>query len=418
MDHGTPLNRPEILAPAGNFDRLETALSYGADAVYLGGEEFNLRAQGRGFSREELRMALERAHAEQARVYYCLNILAQDRHLARIRDDLAGLAEMEPDGLIVADPGVLELARETAPGLPIHLSTQANTSNASSVRFWQRQGVRRVNLARELDLKAIRAIRENVPDMELEVFVHGAVCMALSGRCLMSAYLNRRSANLGVCTHACRFDYAVTGLCLEERKRPGRPVWDVVEGQPYTKILASEDLCLVKHLNWFVKNRIDALKIEGRMKTAVYLAQVLDVYVTALSDLAAGAFRPGLYLRELAQASTRALGTGMTLPRNRILLRPGDQDQSCPVVAQVREPFGDKAWTVQAKSRWESARALQILVPGLERPVLGPGDYGLETPWGDELKVVHSGQEALLRCDHPDLARWRLLRLAPSSYEP
>jgi len=407
------LTRPEILAPAGNLERLETALCYGADAVYLGGEDFNLRAQGRGFSWQELRMALERAHAEQARLYYCLNILAQDRHLDRIRDHLAILAEMEPDGLIVADPGILDLAREIAPGLPIHLSTQANTSNTAAVLFWQRQGVRRVNLARELDLKSIRAIRKQAPGMELEVFVHGAMCMALSGRCLLSAYLNQRSANLGLCTHACRFDYAVTGLCLEERKRPGQAVWEVVEDQPYTKILASEDLCLVKHLNWFVKNRIDGLKIEGRMKTAVYLAQVLDVYATALGDLRAGTFRPGLYLRELAPASTRPLGTGMTLPRNRILLRPGDQAQECPIVAQIREPHGDKAWTVQVKSRWESGKALQILVPGLERPVLRPGDYGLETPWGEEMKVVHSGQDALLRCDHPDLGRWRLLRLAP-----
>ena len=407
------MNSPEVLAPAGNFERLETALCYGADAVYLGGEDFNLRAQGQGFSREELARARKRTRAEGVRLYYCLNILARDIHLPLIRDQLEILADMDLDGLIIADPGVLALARERAPEIPIHLSTQANTSNAASVLFWQRQGVRRVNLARELDLKSIRTIRNTAPEMELEVFVHGAMCMALSGRCLMSAHLNQRSANLGLCTHPCRFEYTVTGLALEERQRPGQPVWEVLDGQPYTRILASEDLCLVKYLAWFVKNRIDALKIEGRMKTSLYLAQVLDVYVTALADLEAGTFRPRTYLQELAQASTRPLGTGMTLHRNRILFQPEKKAGTYPVLAQIGERVRDSVWTVRVKSRWEASNPVHILVPGLERPLLGPGGYGLEGPSGDRLELVHSGQEARLRCDHPDLAPWRLLRLAP-----
>ncbi len=413
MGHRTDLNRPELLAPAGNFERLETALCYGADAVYLGGEDFNLRAQGHGFSWDELCLARKRTREHQVRLYYCLNILAQDRHLARIREDLSRLAGMDLDGLIVADPGVLDLARDMAPTVPIHLSTQANTSNASSVLFWQRQGVRRVNLARELNLPSIRTIRSRAPDMELEVFVHGAMCMALSGRCLMSAHLNQRPANLGLCTHPCRFEYKVTGVALEERRRPGQPVWEVVRGQPYTRLLASEDLCLVKYLAWFARNGIDALKIEGRMKTSLYLAQVLDVYVTALKDLHAGTFRPGTYLQELAQASSRALGTGLTLPRKRIFHQPGEVSEPRPVLAQLGQGRREAEWPVRVKSRWESSKPVHILVPGLERPRLSPGDYVLESPSGARLDVVHSGQEARLRCDHPQLATWRLLRLAP-----
>ncbi len=399
---------PELLAPAGNMEKLETALYYGANAVYLGGPELSLRAASTGFSPEQLTKAVKLAHAWQAKVYYTLNILAWERHLDHVRTELELLGECQPDGLIIADPGVFTLAKEIVPRIPIHLSTQANTSNSLSVRFWQEQGARRVNLARELDKTALAAARAAAADMELEVFVHGAMCMAVSGRCLMSFYLNDRLANHGLCSHPCRFDYRPTAFRVEERQR-GEEVWEVEQRGDFTHIFGAEDLCLLPCLPELVELGLTSLKIEGRMKTSSYLAPVVDVYRTALDTLGAGKpfdFQAGM--AELSKTTTRPLGSGFFWPERKIFARP---DATRPqIVARILEPARRGAWLVSVKSPWTAGSGLEVLLPGLRRFCLGDGDYGLENKKGERLEKAHPGTEVFLRCDLPELEPYQFLR--------
>ncbi|MFO7878021.1 MAG: peptidase U32 family protein [Desulfovermiculus sp.] len=405
-------NRPELLAPVGNPERLDTAITYGADAVYLGGPDLNLRAQSIGFSGPELDLALEKAHASNRRVYYCVNILPRPDQMPLVQDHLRTLADRPIDALIAADPGVVLLARDLLPHIPVHLSTQANTANAQAAGFWQSQGVTRVNLARELDFKGIRAIRRAEPHLELEVFVHGAMCMAVSGRCHMSAYLTQRSANQGRCTHPCRFQYRT--ISLEEAERPGESTWDLALGQEYSSVLASEDLALIDFVPWLVKAGLDSLKIEGRMKTSSYLAQVVDVYATALADVRAKTFRPRLYWQELKLATSRPLCTGFFLPgRRKRLFTPAQNQPQAPVLAKITQAAGESAWRVSVRHKWNAEQAVQILVPGLGRPEISPASYKLETLTGNQTEVLHSGQEGILRSEHPDLRPGFMLRLRP-----
>jgi len=407
---------PELLAPAGTPERFHTVLTYGADAVYLGGHELNLRAKARNFGRGELEQALLTAHGNKRHLYYCLNALPREGELRVLHSCLEELEGLNLDGIIAADPGVVSETLRRLPQIPVHLSTQANTSNSLAVRFWQSMGVRRINLARELSLKEIRTIRQSNPDVELEAFIHGAMCLAVSGKCLLSSYLNGRSANRGECTHPCRFDYRILGMALEERLRPGGPLWEAWEEEGATSLLASDDLCLFPFLAWFVNNRIDGLKIEGRMKTSSYLAPVVDVYSTALRDLGQGRFRPSLYARELLLTASRPAGTGFFLPggRRRRLLAP-ESGYGQPVVAKLLRREGEAKWLISVRYRWKAAENVEILVPGLSRPVLQSGAYRLESEEGHALETVHSGMQACLRADHPDLREGFLLRLAGSS---
>lgn len=412
-----PKPLPELLAPAGNPDKLATALAYGADAVYLGGRALSLRAKTEGFSFPELCSAVELAHGKGAKVYFALNLLAREEHLAGVEAYLEELADIAVDGVIIADPGIAAMARRRAPHIPIHISTQANTSNSAAAAFWRDLGARRVNVARELGASRIRAMVAKVPDLEFEVFVHGAMCMAVSGRCLLSAHLTDRSGNLGQCTHPCRYDYAVTAVRLEERLRPGRDTWEIRCGGEFSQVMAAEDLCLVKYLQWFRQNGIKSLKIEGRMKTPSYLAQVTDVYRTALDDLAAGAFRPGLYLEELQQLATRPLSTSFFTPEP-VTLRPAlSRELTKNVVGRLVEPAGNDGWIMDVKHRFETDAPLEILLPGLRRPVLRPGDYGVENDEGLGLDTAHGGMRVTLRCGHPDLKPGLFLRAAhPEAY--
>ncbi len=276
--HQPPL--PELLAPAGSFDKLATAIHYGADAVYLGGKAYGLRARAANFEDEPLRQAIEYAHNHRVKVYVTVNIFAHNRDLAGVEPYLLFLRDAGADGLIVTDPGILDLAVRRVPELPIHLSTQANVTNAASARFWQRQGVRRLNLARELGLGEIQAIRE-ATGVELEVFVHGALCISYSGRCMLSSYFTGRSANQGDCAHPCRYSYR-----LVEEKRPGQ-YFPVEEDDRGTYIFNSRDLCLLFRLPELIGGGVDAIKIEGRMKSVGYVGAVVRLYRLALDWLAA-----------------------------------------------------------------------------------------------------------------------------------
>ncbi len=272
---GTALKIPELLAPAGNMEKLITAIHYGADAVYLGGNNYSLRASAGNFTNQEINKAVTYAHEREVKVYIALNIFAHNRDFKQFTEHLRSLQDTGADGLIVADPGILLLCKETIPDMPVHLSTQANVTNSHSVRFWTSQGVRRINLARELGLEEIREIRQGT-DTELEVFVHGALCISYSGRCMLSNYLTGRNANQGTCAHPCRYSYA-----LVEEKRPG-VYFPVEEDKRGTYIFNSRDLCLLGRLPELVAVGVNTIKIEGRMKSMGYVGAAVRIYRAAL----------------------------------------------------------------------------------------------------------------------------------------
>ena len=410
-------NFPELLAPAGNAEKLDTALAYGADAVYLGGPTMNLRAPDAGFSWDELTRAVVRVREAGVKAYICLNALPGQLRMPMMREALEHIADMSgtarPHALIVADPGVLALARRRLPDMPLHLSTQANTANAEAAAFWAGAGASRVNLARELSLRDMadmaRELREIKPGVELEMFAHGAQCMAISGRCLLSAHLTGRSANLGLCTHPCRFKYKPTAMRLEESARPGRDTWVVVEGEEHTAIFAAEDLCLIQYAAWAARTGIAALKIEGRMKSGGYLAHAVDAYATALADLRTGTSRPQAYLRELANTASRPLGTGFFLPGDRRVIYP-EAEAPRPVLARVVRRTGDDAWELAIRHRFDTDQPFCVMHPGLKRPQVAAGDYALENAKGLRLDTAHSGITATLRTQSPHIREKLYLR--------
>lgn len=274
------MSRPiELLIPASSLEVLKTAVIFGADAVYIGGEAFGLRAKAKNFSMEEMKEGIEFAHALDVKVYVTANILAHNDDLEGVREYFEELREIKPDALIIADPGVFEIAKEVCPEIERHISTQANNTNYATYNFWYRQGASRVVSARELSLKEIKEIRERIPeDLEIETFVHGAMCISYSGRCLLSNYFTGRDANQGACTHPCRWKYAVV-----EEKRPGEYL-PVYENERGTYIFNSKDLCMIEHIPELIDAGIDSFKIEGRMKTALYVATVARTYRKAIDD--------------------------------------------------------------------------------------------------------------------------------------
>ena len=308
--NGPGIQMPELLAPAGSFEKMATAIHYGADAVYCGGKKYSLRAHAGNFSEKELGKAVKYAHANSVKLYVTVNIIAHQDDLLGLEKYLLYLQDIEVDGIIVSDPGILTLTKQTIPGIPIHLSTQANVTNPLNARFWEAQGVSRLNLARELSLAEIVQIR-NVLDFgtQIEIFVHGALCISYSGRCLLSCYFTGRDANRGECAHPCRYRYA-----LLEEKRPGQ-YFPVEEDKYGTYIFNSKDLCLLNKLPQLVRSRIDSLKIEGRMKSVHYVGAVVRVYRAALDYLAANSEDallkqesiklPPPYMDELRKVGTR-----------------------------------------------------------------------------------------------------------------
>ncbi len=270
---------PELLVPASSLEVLKVAVIFGADAVYIGGEAFGLRAKAKNFSMEEMREGIAFAHQRGVKVYVTANILAHNGDLEGVREYFQELREIGPDALIISDPGVFDIAREVCPEIEVHISTQANNTNYGTFLFWYRQGAKRVVSARELSLEEIREIRSRIPEeLEIETFVHGAMCISYSGRCLLSNFLTGRDANQGACTHPCRWKYA-----LVEESRPGEYM-PVLENERGTFIFNSKDLCMIEHIPDLINSGIDSLKIEGRMKTALYVATVARTYRKAIDD--------------------------------------------------------------------------------------------------------------------------------------
>ncbi|MCR4758047.1 MAG: U32 family peptidase [Butyrivibrio sp.] len=303
------MKKPELLIPASSLEVLKTAVIFGADAVYIGGDAFGLRAKAKNFSPEEMKEGIEFAHAHGVKVHVTVNILAHNYDLDGVEKYLRELKELKPDALIIADPGIFMKARRICPEIDIHVSTQANNTNYETYNFWYDLGAKRVVAARELSLREIKEINEHIPeDLEMECFIHGAMCISYSGRCLLSNYFTGRDANKGACTHPCRWKYSIV-----EEKRPGEylPVYENDRG---TYIFNSKDLCMIEHIPEMVDAGIDSCKIEGRMKTALYVATVARTYRKAIDDFfeSEEKYRQNMpwYLDQISKCTYRQFTTG------------------------------------------------------------------------------------------------------------
>jgi putative protease len=357
------LQKPEILAPAGSPEKLAYAIAYGADAVYLGGTGFGLRAAAAVFDPETMARAVEYAHHRGVKVYVTVNIFAHNRDIEALPRYINQLARIGVDAVIVSDPGVLTLIRELAPGLRVHISTQANTTNWRSARLWESLGAGRIVLARELSMEEIQTIRQRT-GVELEVFVHGAMCVSYSGRCLLSNYMTGRDANRGDCAQACRWKYR-----LVEEKRPGE-YFPVAEDERGTYILSSRDLCLLEYLPDLVRAGVAALKIEGRVKSIHYVSTITRVYRQALDaywfDPERFRVRPE-WLEEISKVSNREYTTGFITG-----VRPGETPPVYSIYRRnytfvgVVRGYDRRLGTVVVEQRNRFARGekLEILTPG------------------------------------------------------
>ncbi len=358
------MKKPEILVPAGSLEVLKTAVIFGADAVYIGGEAFGLRAQAKNFSLEEMREGISFAHERGVKVYVTANILAHNYDLEGVRDYFKELREIKPDGLIIADPAVFSIAKEICPEIDRHISTQANNTNYGTYRFWYELGAKRVVSARELSIEEIKEIRRNIPeDMEIETFVHGAMCISYSGRCLLSNYFTGRDANRGACTHPCRWKYAVV-----EETRPGEYM-PVYENERGTFIFNSKDLCMIEHIPELVDAGIDSFKIEGRMKTALYVATVARTYRKALDDYfeSPKKYEENMewYRTQIASCTYRQFTTGFFFGK------PGEDDQiydnntyikGYTYLGQVQERDGNRI-KIEQKNKFSVGETIEIMKP-------------------------------------------------------
>ena len=356
--------RPELLIPASSLEVLKTAVIFGADAVYIGGEAFGLRAKAKNFSMEDMKEGIEFAHAHGARVHVTVNILAHNDDLAGVEEYLKELKELKPDALIIADPAIFMMAKEICPEIERHVSTQANNTNYGTYQFWWNLGAKRVVSARELSLKEIKEIRERIPEeMEIESFIHGAMCISYSGRCLLSNYFTGRDANQGACTHPCRWKYAVV-----EETRPGEYM-PVYENERGTYIFNSKDLCMIEHIPEMIDAGIDSFKIEGRMKTALYVATVARTYRKAIDDYLESPekYKANMpwYLDQISNCTYRQFTTGFYFGK------PGEESQIYDSNTYVKEYtylgiVGDKKGgmcRIEQRNKFSVGEKIEIMKP-------------------------------------------------------
>ena len=368
--------KPELLIPASSLEVLKTAVMFGADAVYIGGEAFGLRAKAKNFSSEEMAEGVAFAHAHGVKVYVTANILAHNYDLDGARKYFAELRDMkpeQPDALIISDPGMFMIAKEVWPQVEVHISTQANNTNYETYLFWWKLGAKRVVSARELSLAEIKGIREKIPaEMEIESFVHGAMCISYSGRCLLSNFFTGRDANRGACTHPCRWKYAVV-----EETRPGEYL-PVYENERGTYIFNSKDLCMIEHIPELIDSGIDSFKIEGRMKTALYVATVARTYRKAIDDYLESPelYRENMdwYLDQISNCTYRQFTTGFFF---------GKPDESAQIydnntyvkeytyLGIIGECTADGLYRIEQRNKFSVGEQIEIMKPdGRNIPVV------------------------------------------------
>ena len=409
------MKRPELLIPASSLEVLKTAVVFGADAVYIGGEAFGLRAKAKNFSADEMREGIAFAHEHGVQVHVAANILAHNYDLEGAKAYFRELAEMKPDAIIVADPGMVMLAKENCPDIAVHISTQANNTNYMTFRFWYEQGIRRVVCARELSLAEIKEIRENVPeDMEIECFIHGAMCISYSGRCLLSNYFTGRDANHGACTHPCRWKYSIV-----EETRPGEYM-PVYENERGTYIFNSKDLCMLEHIPEMLEAGIDSFKIEGRMKTALYVATVARTYRKAIDAALVGeeAYEEILpwCLKEISKCTYRQFTTGFYFgkPDENTQIYDNNTYINEYIYLGIIEEAEENTVIIHQKNKFLVGETIEIMKPdgaNVETKVLSiiNGD-------GEEMESApHPGQKLKVTLDMPG-SRYDILRKkAPDS---
>ena len=359
------VKKPELLIPASSLEVLKTAVNYGADAVYIGGEAFSLRAKAKNFSKEDMAAGIKYAHDHGAHVHVTANILAHNYDLKGAEEYFHELKELGPDAMIIADPGLFMMARRICPEIEIHVSTQANNTNYETYKFWHDLGAKRVVAARELSLAEIKEIRANIPDdLEIESFIHGAMCISYSGRCLLSNYFTGRDANHGACTHPCRWKYAVV-----EESRPGEYL-PVYENERGTFIFNSKDLCMIEHIPELIDAGINSFKIEGRMKTALYVATVARTYRKAIDDYLESEekYRANMpwYQDEIARCTYRQFTTGFYFGK------PSDESQIYDSNTYVNEytylgivdSINDKGLArIEQRNKFSVGETIEIMKP-------------------------------------------------------
>lgn len=397
---------PELLVPASSLEVLKTAVIFGADAVYIGGEVFSLRAKSKNFSLEDMKEGIDFAHAHGVRVYVTSNILAHNQDLEGVREYFKELKVIQPDALIISDPGVFDIAREIIPEIDVHISTQANNTNYGTYNFWYRQGARRVVTARELSMEEIADIRKHIPDdLEIETFVHGAMCISYSGRCLLSNFFTGRDANRGACTHPCRWKYAVV-----EETRPGEYL-PVYENERGTYIFNSKDLCMIEHIPELVEAGIDSLKIEGRMKTALYVATVARTYRKAIDDYFTD---PKLYEKnmdwyqaEISKCTYRQFTTGFYFgkPDENTQIYDNNTYVNEYIYLGIVEEVKDNLCRIEQRNKFCVGDAIEIMKPdGTNVPVT------VEAMYTDDGESVDSAP-------HPKQVLWIKLSEAAKKYD-
>ena len=396
----------ELLIPASSLEVLKIAVIYGADAVYIGGEVFGLRAKAKNFSMEDMAEGIQFAHEHGVKVYVTANILAHNGDLEGVREYFTQLKEIKPDALIISDPGIYTIAKEICPEIERHISTQANNTNYGTYQFWWNQGAKRVVTARELSLNEIAEIRKNIPDeMEIETFVHGAMCISYSGRCLLSNYFTGRDANRGACTHPCRWKYAVV-----EETRPGEYL-PVYENERGTYIFNSKDLCMIEHIPELVEAGIDSLKIEGRMKTALYVATVARTYRKAIDDYFTD---PKLYEKnmdwyqaEISKCTYRQFTTGFYFgkPDENTQIYDNNTYVNEYIYLGIVEAVKDNLCRIEQRNKFCVGDTIEIMKPdGTNVPVT------VEAMYTDDGESVDSAP-------HPKQVLWIKLSEAAKKYD-
>ena len=359
------MKKPELLIPASSLEVLKTAVVFGADAVYIGGEVFSLRAKSKNFSMEDMREGIAFAHTHGTKVYVTANILAHNGDLDGVEEYFRELKAIGPDALIISDPGVFQIAKEICPEIEIHISTQANNNNYRTYRFWHSLGAKRVVSARELSMDELRELRANIPeDLEIETFIHGAMCISYSGRCLLSSYFTGRDANQGACTHPCRWKYAIM-----EETRPGEYL-PVYENERGTYIFNSKDLCMIEHIPELVEAGIDSFKIEGRMKTALYVAVVTRTYRQAIDDYlkdeALYRSRMDYYKEEIAKCTYRQFTTGFFFGKPDHDTQIYDNNtyiKAYTYLGLIGEDRGDGFYGLEQRNKFSVGDTIEVMKP-------------------------------------------------------
>ncbi|ASQ47603.1 protease [Leptotrichia sp. oral taxon 498] len=358
--------RVELLAPAGNMEKLKSAFHFGADACFIGGNAFNLRGMSSNFNNKELKQAIDYAHSLGKKVYVTLNIFAHNAEIEYMPRFIKKLEEYGADAAIVADLGVFQLVREYAPNLRIHVSTQANNTNWMSVKTWKEMGAKRVILAREMSLNEIKKIREKVPDVEIEVFIHGAMCMTYSGRCLLSNYFTGRDSNRGICAQDCRWNYKVIAEGHEETG-----AHDIIENEDGTFMFNAKDLCTIEFIDKIIEAGVDSLKIEGRMKSIYYNSTVVKQYKRALDSYYSGSYKfDEDWLKELKTISHRQYSNGFflgpTTEKDQNYKTGLSYSQTYRLIANVLEKVDTNKYKIQIRNQVFATQELELVRPESE----------------------------------------------------